>query len=144
MASPPITIFSGIVFFLTASWLLPVSLSAAPMTDQGGFPEGTVVSGNAQLAPGSNAIVFTVPADGNFVLTTVCATTAVSLSGPTLGLLGVEVNRDCLTISPVGFVVPKGEMISCDNQSSSSGACLVSGILTAKKKKGKSFLDQLK
>lgn len=135
MSSPKITIFSGFVLFLTASLLQPVSPSAAPMTDQGGYPEGTVVSGNAQLAPSGNAIVYTVPADRILVLTTVCANTAVELSGSTLGLLGIEVNRDCLTISPVGFVVPKGEVISCENQSGGAGACSVSGILVDKRKK---------
>jgi len=138
MIRPNMFTFSSVALFLTASLLLAISPTAATMTDAGGFPEGKIASGNIAVPATGSADVFTVPDDKIFVLTTFCGTTVIRLSGSTLGPLGLLVGADrgCFIIDPVGFVIPKGEVLSCVTSGVGSGhSCMVSGILPDQKKR---------
>ena len=129
MIRPNISTFSSLALLLGASLFLTVSPAAAQKTDNAGFPKGTIASGNAEVTGLGSSVVYTVPNDRIFVLTTLCTQNRIVLSGSTLGRIGVQTNSACTTVSPVGFIVPSGEVLSCNNLNSGDGSCSVSGIL---------------
>ena len=115
-----------------------VAAATAQTTNFGGFPQGTLVSEVAQVPPNASAVVLTVPNDQKFVLTTVCINSPlVFLSGSTLGRLpfvDLSPTTVCTSIAP-GFVIPKGEVLTCENFLGNPEPCAVSGILVKGKQR---------
>ena len=111
----------------------------AATTNLGGFPQGTLVTSNVQVPSGGSTVVFTVPDDQVFVLTTWCSSNAARLVGSSLGLLPLTKGpgsspRPCIGFAP-GIVIPKGEVLRCENSTGGPQPCLVSGILVDQKRK---------
>lgn len=53
------------------------------------FPiSGRVVSASINLAPNSDAVVYTTPATGHFILNQLCGGSFIQLSGDTFGAIG--------------------------------------------------------
>ena len=142
---------------LVSLFMLVVSLAftthAEAQSVKNGGPNGKIVSGFslAPAAGGSPVNVFTADLVENTIITQMCAaanngisaTYSVDWSGSTLGTMG-DIGRDnstgvnlastpvCITYSP-GLVVPKGEIITCQETSGGSTvACTVSGFQTKK------------
>ena len=97
-------------------------------------PGDSLVSLSSPIPASSEKVIFTVPNNQGFVLTTWCSGhDSVSLVGSTLGALPFHM-ATCQTFTP-GIVIPKGEVLRCENSAGEAFPCLISGILVKEKKK---------
>jgi hypothetical protein len=101
------------------------------------FPiEGEIVSASASLAALSppsttSATVFTTPASGDFILTEICTSGNLNLSGSTFGTIAALQESGCVAFQP-GMALPQREQIICVGfLGESENYCRITGILEA-------------
>jgi hypothetical protein len=96
---------------------------------------GTIVSGSQNVQPLSSATVLVTPAKGQFLLTTVCGSPRVLISGISFGFIAlvdefIEPGWQCYNFEP-GVALPPNEEVSCQASCGLEcpAQCQVSGIV---------------
>ena len=113
------------------------------------YPNAAVVTGTVDLpgGPAVSAVVYAVPAKGDFVLTQFCASPdangGIRLDATGFGAIAQTVNGvSCYTFNP-GVSIPRGSELTCTTSSSASSSagslvvtpgyfCMITGMQTAK------------
>jgi hypothetical protein len=106
--------------------------SAQEVTASGGAVAGTILSASVEVDPGATATIITVPENGRFVLTLICARLVreIPFSGSTFGFIA-QTPPDgtyCQSLLP-GVALNPGEDITCSAPERAIN-CQASGVLS--------------
>lgn len=95
---------------------------------------GTLMSASATIPQMGQAVVFTTPGEGYFILTQFCSPIAGGaglnpLRGNTFGTI---VSMGFCTSYVPGIALPQGEELICTNTAPFAAPCMITGVLSAK------------